>query len=111
MAIRLTSGQLASWKAGRGLRSGWLVGGTAVGGIAVVAGPGRRTMMTMTATTKATTTATAAAAISARIRWRLRRSVFRDFRTMLDETAVSAEPLAGDANVAVDGRVGTDDRG
>ncbi len=73
MAYIATSGQLASWNAGLGLRPGWLVGGTAVGGMAVVDGDGRRTTITMMATTSATTTATAAAAISARMRWRLRR--------------------------------------
>jgi hypothetical protein len=57
--------------------AGWLVGGTAVGGIAVVDGSGRRTTITITATSRSTTTATAAAAAIARMRWRLRRVAVR----------------------------------
>jgi len=80
MEIRLTSGQLASWKAGRGFRPGTLVGGTAVGGtavggVAVGGDDGRRTTITMIATTSPTTTATVPAATRARMRWRRRRSL------------------------------------
>jgi hypothetical protein len=74
MAINWTSGQLASWKAGRGFFPGTLVGGIADGGVAVGGGPGRRTTMTMMAATNPTTRATAPAAISARMRCRRRRS-------------------------------------
>jgi hypothetical protein len=54
--------------------------------MAVVAGSGRRTTITIIATTNPTTTATATAAMSARMRCRLRRSVLLDLRTMSQQS-------------------------
>ncbi len=83
IAIRSTSGQLASWNSGRGFFSpGWLVGGTAVGGTALGGDSGRRTTITMMATINATATAIAPAATRPRMRWRLRRAFVREVRAI-----------------------------
>ena len=84
IAIKSTSGQLASWNSGRGFFSpGWLVvGGTAVGGTALGGDAGRRTTITMMATISATATAIAPAAMRPRMRWRLRRALVREVRAM-----------------------------
>ena len=90
MAIKLTSGQLASWNSGRGfLPPGTLVGGTAVGGTADGGDAGLRITTTMIATTRATTTAIAPAAMRPRMRWRLRRFCVLVFGPCLPASRVS----------------------